>query len=269
MLTTTGLVSLALLFVAGPYLILEKRWPGVWRPLPVWAHANVSLAAVAVVLLHVALKSNKFGISLTWGASVLLVLVTVSGLYGLQVASAGDRRRRWLRFQRWLVYIFYAAIAWHIVVESIGFAFIAVVAGGWVMWRWRELIRRRLVRMGWPYSSRNTTDRPAISLWRFVFAWQVAVVLLVTVATVGGVAAASTLGSDNRYEGRGQIVEIDGDSFTFQDADHLHTVTTTARTKFEHFDGDLQSLLDDGVTIKVEGRVASDGTILAREIELK
>ena len=51
MLATTGLISLVLLFVAGPYLILEKRWPRVWPPLPVWAHANVSLAAVVVVVL--------------------------------------------------------------------------------------------------------------------------------------------------------------------------------------------------------------------------
>ena len=269
MLATTGLISLVLLFVAGPYLILEKRWPRVWPPLPVWAHANVSLAAVVVVLLHVALKSNKFGLSLTWVATGLLVLVTLSGLYGLQVASSGVRRQRWLKYQRWLVYVFYAVIAWHIVSESIGFALIVVVAGGWAMWHWRDLIRRRLIRVDWPYSRRNTIDRTAISNRRFLFAWQTIAVLIVTAGSIGGAVAASTLGSENGYGARGHIVAVDGARFTFQVDGVGYTVATTAKTKFEHFDGDLQSLLDDETRIKVEGRVDRNGIIVAREIELK
>jgi hypothetical protein len=269
MLATTGLISLVLLFVAGPYLILEKRWPRVWPPLPVWAHANVSLAAVAVVLLHVALKSNKFGLGLPWVATGLLVLVTLSGLYGMQVASIGGRRQSWLRFQRWLVYVFYAVIAWHIVTESIGFALIAVVVGGWVMWHWRALIRRRLIRLNWPYSQRNTIGRSAISNWRFVFAWQTIAILLVTAVSIGGAVTASTLKSSDGYEARGHIVEINGGRFTFEVNDAWYTVATTEKTKFEHFDGDLQSILDDGTRIKVEGHVDRNGIIVAREIELK
>ena len=269
MLTTTGLLALALLFVAGPYLILEKRWPRVWPPLPIWAHANVSLAAVAFVLLHVSLKANKFGLGLAWIGSGLLILVTLSGLYGLQVASSGVGRQRWLKFQRWLVYVFYAVIAWHIVTESIGFALIAIVTGGWVMWHWRGLIRRRLVRVNWPYSRRNTIGRTAISNWRFMFAWQTIAVLLVTAGTIGGVVAASTLGSDGGYEARGYVVEVNDSRFTFEVDGIWYTVATTAKTKFEHFDGNLQSLSDDGTRIKVEGRVDRNGIIVAREIELK
>ena len=93
--------------------------------------------------------------------------------------------------------------------------------------------------------------------------------VLVTAGSIGGAVAVSTLGSDNRYEARGRIVEVNGASFTFEVNNIWYTVATTAKTKFEHFDGDLQSVVDDGTRIKVEGRVDRNGIIVAKEIELK
>ena len=269
MTVTTGLIVLALLFVAGPYIFLEKRWPRVWRPLPVWAHANVSLATAAVVLVHLALSSNKFGYGLTWIAAGLFGLVTVSGLYGLHVASSGTARQRWLRFQRWLAYAFYAAIIFHLVTKTAGFPLVPAVAGGWVMWHWRSLIRQWLIRSRWPYSRENSVRRPAVAPWRFFAAWQaVATVAIIGVAG-GGFAAVAFAGSGDSQRALGHVVAVDGPNFTFEVGDAFYSVMTTERTKFENIGGGLESLIDADVLVKVQWNKVVDGVILAREVETK
>lgn len=269
MTVTTGLIALALLFVAGPYIFLEKRWPRVWRPLPVWAHANVSLATAAVVLIHLTLSSNKFGLGLSWVAAGLFGLVTVSGLYGLHVASSGVARQRWLRFQRWLAYAFYAAIIFHIVTKTAGFPLVPAVAGGWVMWHWRSLIRQWLIRSRWPYSRENSVRRPAVAPWRFFAAWQsVATVAIIGVAA-GGFATIAFAGSADRNGALGYVVEVDGANFTFEVGDDFYSVTTTDRTEFENFDGRLESLMGGDMLVKVQWNKIIDGVIIAREVETK
>lgn len=269
MTVTTGLIALALLFVAGPYIFLEKRWPRVWRPLPVWAHANVSLATAAVVLIHLTLSSNKFGLGLSWVAAGLFGLVTVSGLYGLHVASSGVARQRWLRFQRWLAYAFYAAIIFHIVTKTAGFPLVPAVAGGWVMWHWRSLIRQWLIRSRWPYSRENSVRRPAVAPWRFFAAWQsVATVAIIGVAA-GGFATIAFAGSADRHGALGYVVEVDGANFTFEVGDDFYSVTTTDRTEFENFDGQLESLMGGDMLVKVQWNKIIDGVIIAREVETK
>ncbi|MCH8102142.1 MAG: hypothetical protein IIB28_03165 [Chloroflexi bacterium] len=269
MITATGLIALALLFVAGPYIFLQKRWPRVWRPLPIWAHANVSLAAAAVTLVHVTLASNKFGLGLTWVATGIFALVTVSGLYGQHVASSGPGRLRWLRFQRWIVYAFYATIVFHLVSETIGFALIPAVAGGWAMWHWRDLIRQWLIASRWPYSRDNSVGRPAVAPWRFFAAWQAVATVAIIGVAVGGFAIASFVGSGDSQSALGHVVAVDGSNFTFEVGDDLYLVITTDSTEIEHIEDGLSSLIGADVLVKVQWNKTVDGVIVAREVEAK
>ena len=269
MITATGLIALALLFVAGPYIFLQKRWPRVWRPLPAWGHANVSMAATAVVLIHLTLSSNKFGLGLTWVAAGLFGVVTISGLYGIHVATSGAHKRRWLRFQRWITYAFFSAIVFHLVSKSLGFPLVPAVAGGWAMWHWRVQIRQWLIASRWPYSRRNPVRRPAVASWRFFAAWQaVATVAIIAIAS-GGFAVAAFGGSSDSLSALGHVVAVDGANFTFEVGGDHYLVITTDRTEIENIDGGLNSLIDADVLVKVQWNRTFDGVIVAREVEAK
>ena len=95
----TGVLALFLIFLSGPYRTLQKRWRLTWGPvISVWAHSNISLAALAAVFLHIVPKLLKLKPSLIWISTGLFLVSFVSGIIGLYLATSPSARRRWLSF---------------------------------------------------------------------------------------------------------------------------------------------------------------------------
>ena len=67
------------------------------------------------------------------------------------MASERARRRRWRRFHGWWSFVVYAAIALHVVTESVGPEGVLLVLGGWLFWRFRGAASARLLRLTWPF----------------------------------------------------------------------------------------------------------------------
>ena len=274
MLTITGLVAVALVFLSGPYHTLQMRWPRIWgSPLSTWAHSNVSLAAAVAVFIHIAPRFAKLSVSVTWVSTWLFALTVASGLYGLYL-TAELTRGRWLKIQRTLSYLFYISVLPHVVGSLLGWAAIGAGAIGWALWHWRSPIRRRLGETTVPFSKGNTvtTGRESKST-RTMVRVVTSLPTLVTVLVLMGAAMAVLVGvslnrASKEIEVTGQIVEVHEGSFTLNTDDGVYQVVTSACTEFEHIDESLESLREQGVTVKVEGHRDGDGVIEAKEIEI-
>ncbi len=275
MLTITGLVAVALVFLSGPYHTLQIRWPRVWgSPLSTWAHSNVSLAAAVAVFIHIAPRFAKLSVSLLWISTWLFVLTVLSGLYGLYLTSELTMPK-WLKIQRTLSYLFYASVLPHVVGSLLGWAAIGAVAIGWALWQWRAPIRQRLGGTTVPFSKGSTAAtgrRPEStrSMVRVVTSLPTLMAVLILMGAATAVLVGLSLDrAAKEIEVRGQITEVDNGSFTLTTADRSYQVVTSSRTKFEDIEENLESLQEQGLTIKVEGYRRGDGAIEAKEIEIK
>ena len=160
MLTITGTLAFALMLLAGPYRTVQRRWRALSPPLiPVRAHANISVLALVAVLVHAGVKIGSISANLTWAAFAMFVAAFVSGLYGLYMTSIPSRRRSWLTFHRRWTTVFYAAIAWHILSQSLGLAAIALIIGGALFWRYRTHANERLAALKWPFHRKRRRAR--------------------------------------------------------------------------------------------------------------
>ena len=157
MLTFTGLAALILVFLAGPYCTLQIRWPATWGPrLPVWAHANISLAAAVAVFIHVALRFDKIGPGLLWIGTGLFFVSVFSGLYGMYIATGARNRRRWLKAHRMLIYVLYLSIMPHALGQLLGWTLVITIPAGWALWRRRLPIGEFLGKATWPFPRRKS-----------------------------------------------------------------------------------------------------------------
>ena len=162
MVTITGVIATALLLLAGPYRYLQQRWPLLSRPLlPDWVHANLATAALVAILVHSALRLHKLSLNLEWLAVVFYLVSFGTGIYGLYMAAERARRRRWLRFHGWWSFVVYAAIALHVVTESVGPEGVLLVLGVWLFWRYRSAANARLLRLTWPFHKGRRGARTA------------------------------------------------------------------------------------------------------------
>ncbi len=152
MLTITGTLAFALILLTGPYRTVQRRWRTLAPPfIPLRSHANISVLALVAVLVHAGLKVGSLGANLTWVAFAMFVTAFISGLYGFYMTSAPSRRRSWLTFHRRWTVVFYGAIAWHVVSESVGLAAIVLILGGALFWRYRAHANVRLAALRWPF----------------------------------------------------------------------------------------------------------------------
>lgn len=160
MLTITGTLAFALILLSGPYRTVQRRWRTLSPPLiPVWAHANISVLALVAVLVHGGVKIGGVGPNLTWAAFAMFVTAFVSGLYGLYMTSVPSRRRSWLTFHRRWTSVFYGAIAWHVLSQSLGLSVIALVVGGALFWRYRTHANKHLAVLNWPFHRKRRRAR--------------------------------------------------------------------------------------------------------------
>ncbi len=158
MAAVTGLLAAVGVFLAGPWRTLQRRRPDIWGPrISARAHANVSLAAAVLVVVH---AGPPLGISLTWVATWLFVAALVSGFYGMYQATGPGSRRRWLRRHRVLTAVLYAALAPHVIGSLLGWAMIGGVAVAGAVWWWRLPIAERLGGLESPLRRRQPVLRP-------------------------------------------------------------------------------------------------------------
>ena len=150
----TGVLALFLIFLSGPYRTLQKsrRLTLTWGPvISVWAHSNISLAALTAVFLHIIPKLLKLKPSLIWISTGLFLVSFVSGIIGLYLATSPPARRRWLSVHRPLTIIFYLSLLPHVIGESLGWPLVLIALGVWYGWRYRMEMRERLQRLRFPF----------------------------------------------------------------------------------------------------------------------
>lgn len=179
MVSILGLIAVIFIFLAGPYRTFQKgrsktwhgevrgrsmpgndHWGGRvwgggaerWGPvMSVFSHANVSIAAMLFVGIHV-LANFQIGVGLTYIATLIFGLSFLSGLFGFFFTRTPSRRRRWLWFHRRLTVLFYATIVFHVVTKgALGLSAIGLLAFAWVLWKRRAPLALLLARWNWPF----------------------------------------------------------------------------------------------------------------------